>query len=52
LEDSFGSESDRKCEVVHKNGTSEIVLDSNGKSPNHWGREGKFYTFCTKEKIK
>jgi len=42
LEDSFGSDDDRKCEIVYKNETSETVLDSSGKSPNYWGREGKY----------
>jgi hypothetical protein len=42
LEDSFGSNSDRRCEAVYPNGTSEIILNSAWKSPNHWGRDGNF----------
>jgi len=39
LEDSFGSDIDRKCEVVYTNGTPEVVLDLPWESANRWGTE-------------
>jgi hypothetical protein len=42
LEDSFGSAAERKCEVVYKNGTSDIIALDSWKSPNHWGNKGNF----------